>query len=216
MWNEEKAEFLETILLYQNWKEVSPKTGFKFIRPRVKSQMDIDKEKREKVVEVRSEVWRLWWLAKASKSKQTQANASKRKQSVADNVNDNVNDNVISSKEEQSIALQEQDEYGKQEINQLIMKLKEKCNELGVAYNKANDRNFANHICKAKEFWEFAEKIGSDRIKFACDILVASKKISYWKGVCSWPMMIYQNYADVYNKAMDSKKPTWWGISVIS
>lgn len=86
------------------------------------------------------------------------------------------------------------------EINDLIWKLKELCNQYWVAYDNTKDRMFAKHILTAKEFWEFCEKINQDRVTFACNVLLASIKINYWKWPLAWPMKIYQNYADLYNQ----------------
>lgn len=86
------------------------------------------------------------------------------------------------------------------EINMLISNLKNRCDELWVAYDKTKDRMFAKHILTSKEYWEFCDKIWQDRMEFASNILIASIKINYWKWPLAWPMKIYQNYADVYNQ----------------
>ena len=88
---EEKGLFLQVILDYQNWKELWDLWSIKFIRSRVKKQLDQDNMKRSEEIEKRKASWKLWWLAK-SKSKQVLASASKWKHHLADNVNDNVND----------------------------------------------------------------------------------------------------------------------------
>jgi hypothetical protein len=59
---------------------------------------------------------------------------------------------------------------------------------------------FAKHILTAKEYWEFCESIKQDRVEFALNILKASVIINYRKWPLTWPMKIYQNYADVYNQ----------------
>lgn len=86
------------------------------------------------------------------------------------------------------------------DIDELIGEIKAVCNEYWIAYDKTNDRNIAKHILDAKEYWEFCERIGQTRIQFAINVLIASIKINYFKGACSGPMKIYQNYADVYNQ----------------
>lgn len=87
------------------------------------------------------------------------------------------------------------------EINNLLEKIKNTCDELLVAYDKTKDRMFAKHILTAKEYWEFCDKIWQDRKEFAINVLIASVKINYWKWPLAWPMRIYQNYADLYNQA---------------
>ena len=86
------------------------------------------------------------------------------------------------------------------DINILIQELKQQSNKLWIVYDKKNERNFCKHILTAKDFWEFADSINQTRTEFALNIMKASVIINYWKWPCSWPMMIYQNYAEVYNK----------------
>lgn len=93
-------------------------------------------------------------------------------------------------------------------IDNLIKELKDTADKLEIAYDNKKDRNFAKFILTAKEYWNFCEKIWQDRIEFAKNIMLASVKISFWKWVCAWPMMIYQNYSEVYNKALEKKNNT--------
>jgi hypothetical protein len=44
------------------------------------------------------------------------------------------------------------------------------------------------------------------RVEFAKNILRASVVINYRKWPCSWPMSIYQNYSEVYNKARQQQQ----------
>lgn len=106
---------------------------------------------------------------------------------------------------EKSSAKKEKESYGREDINNLIESIKNKCNELWVMYDKTKEREFSKHILTAKEFWENAEKCGMSREIFAINILVASIKIKYWKWYCNWPMKIYQNYVDVYNQTVKEK-----------
>lgn len=91
------------------------------------------------------------------------------------------------------------------DINYLIQELKDLTKELWIAYENKNERNFAKHILTAKDFWEFAEWIWMSRVEFAKNILRASVVIQYWKWPCSWPMSIYQNYSEVYNKTLQEQ-----------
>ena len=91
------------------------------------------------------------------------------------------------------------------DINNLIQELKETSNNLWIVYDKKNERNFCRHILTGKEFWEAADKALMTRVEFAKNIMIASAMINYWKWVCAWPMAIYQNYSDVYNKAVQEK-----------
>ena len=92
------------------------------------------------------------------------------------------------------------------DINYLIQELKDLTKELWIAYENKNERNFAKHILTAKDFWEFAEWIWQSRVEFAKNILRASVVINYRKWPCSWPMSIYQNYSEVYNKARQQQQ----------
>lgn len=88
------------------------------------------------------------------------------------------------------------------DIDNLIGRLKETCNSMGVAYDKTKERMFAKHILDSKEFGIMCENINQERIQFAVNVLLASIKIHYFKGACSGPMKIYQNYVDVYNQTI--------------
>lgn len=92
------------------------------------------------------------------------------------------------------------------DINYLIQELKDLTKELWIAYENKNERNFAKHILTAKDFWEFAEWIWMSRVEFAKNILRASVVINYRKWPCSWPMSIYQNYSEVYNKTRQQQQ----------
>ena len=92
------------------------------------------------------------------------------------------------------------------DINYLIQELKDLTKELWIAYENKNERNFAKHILTAKDFGEFAEWIWMSRVEFAKNILRASVVINYRKWPCSWPMSIYQNYSEVYNKTRQQQQ----------
>ena len=51
-----------------------------------------------------------------------------------------------------------------------------------------------------KNIENFAKRTTKTELSSQKNVLKASLKIDYWKGACSWPMKIYQNYADVFNK----------------
>lgn len=104
--------------------------------------------------------------------------------------------------EEQSSPLAEYEKKDiTKKINHLVNMIKDNCDFLGIAYDKERDRQFGKHIITAKEYGSFCEKIGMTREEFAIAILQASVKIDYWKWPRAWPKSIYQDYADVYNKA---------------
>ena len=120
------------------------------------------------------------------------------------NVNVNANENVNESK--LKISSNEETEQSSSitsDINNLINELKQECDNLGIAYDKTKERQFAKHILSAKEYGGFCEKVGMWRQEFASNILKASVLINFWKWACAWPMRIYQNYSEVYNKTKE-------------
>lgn len=122
------------------------------------------------------------------------------------------NYSLVELKEKEKSSAKKEKESLKEitlEINDLISKLKDICNQYWVAYDSTKDRMFAKHILTAKDYWEFCEKNNQDRVTFACNVLLASIKINYWKGALSWPMKIYQNYADLYNQTKQKAAKTY-------
>lgn len=129
--------------------------------------------------------------------KRNLSESEKEKEKEKEKEQDNINNNILSITESK-----DSDNNITSNINELISELKDLTKEYGIAYDSKNERNFAKHILTASEFWTFAERIWMSRVEFAKNILKASVLIHYWKWVCAWPMMIYQNYADVYNKSV--------------
>ena len=211
---EEKWLFLQTILNHQSWKDLWNISDIKFVWSRVKKQLDNDNQKRSDEIEKRRISGQLWWLKRASKSKQVLASASKSKQLQADNVNvnvtvndnDNKKDNIIISTNVDTKSNDFEKKETTKKIDALISKLKSKCDELWVAYEKKKEREFGRHILTAKDYWVFCEKIGKSREDTAELILMASVQSWYWKWPRSWPMTIYQDYADVVNHYKKEKE----------
>lgn len=121
------------------------------------------------------------------------------------NINSNFNFNSNSSKEETGIKIPDNTnkDFLKKEItlkiNFLIKELQETASQYKIAYNTTKEREFWKHIVNAKQYGAFCESIWQDRVEFAKNVMTASID-GYWKWICAWPMAIYQNYADVYNK----------------
>ena len=229
---EEKGIFLQTILDYQNWKEVKPTWSMKFIRSRIKKQMDEDNKKREEEKERRIKNWKMGALKRRWNGNtivddsSTIVDDSSEKQCidvmavcvngcVNDSVNDFVNTNVSENKKNNltklnkisdEILVQEKKEYWNLEINELIKTLKKEAEKLWIAYDSNDERIFAKHILTAKEFWKLADRYGISRVQFAVWIMNASVQINYRKGACSWPKKIYQNTAEVFNEAIRQKQ----------
>lgn len=149
---------------------------------------------------------------KISKQRITENNRNKQKKThevIRSNIEDirsNKEDNNIIDNKLSITESKDSDTNITSNINELISELKDLTKEYGIAYENKNERNFAKHILTAKDFWEFAEWIWQSRVEFAKNILRASVVIQYWKWPCSWPMSIYQNYSEVYNKARQQQQ----------
>ena len=162
-----------------------------------------------------SENWKKWWRWK-SKTKAKQKQKESETQAKSNNIEhityniEHKTDNIEQEQVNKQIILTNDSETKvsenwKKEINELIFLLKQEANNLWIAYDSTNERKFAKHILTAKEFWNFCEKIWQTRNEFAINLMKASIHINYRKWICSWPQKIYQNYAEVYNKAVEMK-----------
>ena len=120
----------------------------------------------------------------------------------------------IEEEKEKSSAKKEKESFWNVEINEFIEKIKEKCNSLWIMYDKTKEREFSRHILTAREFWENSTKCWMTRTDFSINILIASIKIWYFKWPCNWPMKIYQNYADVYNRTVMKRWSGGWIVHI--
>ena len=136
---------------------------------------------------------------KVSKQRKTDKNRVKQKKQEEEVEEEVEEENKLITN---SNELVKQSLWWNMEISNLIEQIKQQCDMIGIAYDKQKDRYFAKFILTAKEFWEFAEKIWQTREEFALNILKASYQIKFRKGICAWPMRIYQNYAEVYNETL--------------
>lgn len=194
---EEKGLFLQVILDYQNWKELWDLWSIKFIRSRVKKQLDQDNMKRSEEIEKRKASWRLWWLAK-SKRKQVLASASKWKHHLADNVNDNVNDiKGIYIQSEQDIKEKIKEIYTEHIVNNNIAKYRLLLLFIMKWYTikidkKSFDKFFADMIDKSHRYgysWEwFADR----------DTLLLKAKEMYERA--EWLNRKIENHMSTLNK----------------
>ena len=91
---EEKGLFTQTILRYQNWKELWNISPIKFIWSKVKKQLETDNKKRAEELEKRSKAWIEGNKKRRGDRKSSQVIASATSGSQLIPVNVNVNDNV--------------------------------------------------------------------------------------------------------------------------
>lgn len=203
---EQKAKLTDGIFCYQSvWSYECDDMTVSILLDIMIEERENDNEKYEAVCEKNRENGLKWGRPKKNRTviSETQQNPTKPKKADiwymiydSDIWLHNTN-NLISTKVDI-----EQSSNWNPEINNLISEIKQMCLGLGVAYDKQKERQFAKHILTAKEYWEFAEKIWQDRVTFALNVLKASFQIKFRKWICTWPMKIYQNYADVYNETL--------------
>ena len=102
MTNEEKGILFQTILDYQNWKDITnDNIVIRMLFPRIKKQLDDDNKKRLEEKESRSKAWKLWMEKRWNKNNSVITNDNsviKSITKITDNVNVNDNVNVILNK----------------------------------------------------------------------------------------------------------------------
>jgi len=198
---EEKGLFLQVILDYQNWKELSDTWPIKFVWSRVKKQLDQDNLRRSEEIEKRRESWRLWWLASAKKSKQVLASASKRQHQPADNVNDNVNDNLYINniyKSDQEIKDRVYELYDRDTVSNNIKKYKLLVLFITKWYDKIQDSKewcekfFNDMIDKSHRYWYSAPWF-ADRDT----LLLKAQEMYEW---AEWSWRDIKNHMSTLNK----------------
>lgn len=92
--------------------------------------------------------------------------------------------------------------YGNQNINQIIAIMQAELEANGLFYQKEwADRNYAKHICTAKEFGAIAEKFGMNRAEFVVNIIRLSCESDFWRGKICNPRSLYKGYVKVLNEA---------------
>lgn len=155
-----------------------------------------------------------WWRPKKDwdNSQKPKDNQTITKPEANTNTNTNIKNNIILLNNTE-IEISEHKKELSLKISSLIKELRITASQYKIAYNNKNERNFWNHIINAKEYWAFCDSIWQDRVEFAKNVMIESFKNNYRRWVCAWPMSIYQNYADVYNKhiqqSVKSQVPTF-------
>lgn len=225
---EETGLFLQTILKYQKGEELGDIGPIKYIRPRVKKQLDEDNAKRESEIDKRSKAGIEWnkkrrWEENRKKS-QVIASAINSSQVIADNVNDNVNviswssgssnlsnDKLISSfpenwnnEEKKASKDENKPNTGLQKknpwVDQVIGWIKKYCDEFNIFYSRwKQERFYANHIAQLHgELKAALEKEKKDLEGFIKSVIFLSQEL-YIKAAYS-PQLFYDNYAAILNQ----------------
>lgn len=194
--DEDAWKLLKACLLYHKDEEVKlpPLPNMAFLM--LKAQFDRDKEKYWEEIEKRREAWRLWGLAKASKSYQVLASASDAKHSLAnladnDNVNDTVNVNVTDT----SIISQEDKEIQKTK--------KKKVHDYSSLENDPEDSFAKEAYITLKKLW-WNESIPMKEFFDYIDAFLVIKDISKEK----WDFIKWQLWMKDFYIYWSNDKPT--------
>lgn len=199
--DEDAWKLLKACLLYHKDEEVKlpPLPNMAFLM--LKAQFDRDKEKYWEEIEKRREAWRLWGLAKASKSYQVLASASDAKHSLAnladnDNVNDTVNVNVTDT----SIISQEDKEIQKTK--------KKKVHDYSSLENDPEDSFAKEAYLTLKKMW-WNESIPLQEFIEYIDAFLLSKDISKQKwDFIKWQLWL-KDFLIYWSNDKSAKKPNY-------
>lgn len=128
------------------------------------------------------------------KKEKRKSSAKKKKENEGENEGEFVNAEIV---EETQVVT-----YGNQNINQIIAIMQAELEANGLFYQKEwADRNYAKHICTAKEFGAIAEKFGMNRAEFVVNIIRLSCESDFWRGKICNPRSLYKGYVKVLNEA---------------
>jgi len=214
---EEKWLLFDNIMKYQNWQEISEIWWLKFVRNKIKKELDENNKKWEEIKEKRTIAGKNWGIAKASKWKQKLANASKWKQHlpVSDSVSvsdsETVSEINTSAKAEEENSLVEKEdlkEFWDHEINECL-EIIWKYNNWVLDWTKGEQRIFSkNLIGKLKKIdsvlaWKFTRQSILEMI------LEIVSQDQYHSHKISWPKKIHFELASlmqICKKKMQEKK----------
>lgn len=201
--DEDAWKLLKACLLYHKDEEVKlpPLPNMAFLM--LKAQFDRDKEKYWEEIEKRREAWRLWGLAKASKSYQVLASASDAKHSLAnlaDNDNDNVNDTVNVNVTDTSIISQED--------KKIQNTKKKKAHDYSSLENDPEDSFAKEAYLTLKKMW-WNESIPLQEFIEYIDAFLVSKDISKQKwDFIKWQMWL-KDFLIYWSNDKSTKKPNY-------
>lgn len=203
--DEQAWQLFKKVSAYQNGVDLSYPWSVDISFLFFKNEFERNEKKYQEFIEKQSENWKKWGRPmvqsqeKPKKPKPLSENPTKPTQSQKSlTVTDTVTDKETDIKE---ISKDITPKGGKRnDIDELLENLRKTATAIWAVYDNNKDRYFGKHILSAKEFWEFAEKVNKSRAEAAIAVMKVSASSGYWKWVCAWPMLIYQNYADVYNR----------------
>lgn len=88
-------------------------------------------------------------------------------------------------------------------VSAMIESIKAEADENGAIYNPTQDFEYADLLSSDEWFMKLAKDCWKTTNEMAQEILKMSARIKFRKWVCSWPKLIYENYAEIYNKWKD-------------
>lgn len=88
----------------------------------------------------------------------------------------------------------------RQDIEDLILAVREEISKLWLWYNNKDERRYAKLLLDSKDFKAFALNNNKTMTDTVLDIIKAWLKIDYFKGPCNSLWSIRFNYADIYSK----------------
>jgi hypothetical protein len=94
--------------------------------------------------------------------------------------------------------------------DRLQKKLLDTAFQIWVAYDHRQERKYIQLILTCSHFGDLAIQLKMSNEWLAEEVMKVSKQINYRKGICSWPKLIYENYAEVFNKTQTSTQG-WTG-----
>lgn len=200
---EDKGKILDNIFMYNIKWEIPHNWYIEVIFRFMKNRIDADKKTYDEKCKTNKEV-SIAYRESIKKPNGIQTVSNDIQTIPNSNSNSNSNSKEIVSKE---TGIKIPDNINKDflkkeitlKINFLIKELQETASQYKIAYNTTKEREFWKHIVNAKQYGAFCDSIWQNRVEFAKNVMTASID-GYWKWICAWPMAIYQNYADVYNK----------------
>lgn len=177
--------------------------GNVFFSKSVLERINRRNEKSEKARISAEKRWKDKWVDANALRTQSECNAIKErkgKEIKEKNI-------IISSKEDTTKSLIVSENKSKPEINNLIDSIKQTLKPLWLIYKAGKqERQRAQNILTAKEFWETCEKAWMSREKFVIEIIKLSAKLDFWNWKIYNCETFYEHYPKVYNEARRLKE----------
>ena len=198
---EEKGLFTQTILRYQNWKELWNISPIKFIWSKVKKQLETDNKKRAEELEKRSKAWIEGNKKRRGdrKSSQVIASATSGSQLIPVNDNDNVNDNENVNdndndnvKEIKLLTEEVKPVYWNADVNECLEIIKS-FNDWICDWSVKDQRRYSNHLINKIKKTNSVSSWKFTRNEYLQWVLAIVTKNKFHNSKMSWPRKIFEN-----------------------